>query len=59
MARPRGKAIRWTEADLDRLAQVSPEDVEEAKVAYRKDAPTRYRDLLDAEPAEELRLPEE
>lgn len=59
MARPRGKAIRWNDGDLDRIVEVTPEDVEEAKVAFREDAPTRFQDLLDAEPVEELRLPEE
>jgi hypothetical protein len=35
----------------DRKIKLTLDDVEEAKVAWRRDAPRRYRALLDAEPA--------
>ena len=44
-----GRAIRWTEADLDRLARVTPEDVAAAKAMFDRLAPPKLRGLLDAE----------
>jgi len=38
---------------LDRLAEITPEDVERAKGAWKKDAPPKMKRLLDAEPVEE------
>jgi len=54
----RGRPIEWSDADLDRLAQVSEADVEAARVFWRANAPGRYDDLLDARPEEDSLLPE-
>jgi hypothetical protein len=43
-----GKPLAWSDADLDALSQVSPQDIAEAQAAWRKDAPRGYADLLDA-----------
>ena len=50
--KPRGKPLVWSDADLDRLAQVSEADVEAARVFWRANAPKRYRELLEAQPEE-------
>jgi hypothetical protein len=39
-----------SEEQLERLAEINPEDVERAKLQWKKDAPREMRDLLDAEP---------
>lgn len=33
----------------DQDAEITPEDIERAKINWRKNAPPQYRDLLDAE----------
>lgn len=47
---PRGRAIRWTDADLD--AMTSPEALmaaqDEIAQAWRRDAPPEARGLIDA-----------
>lgn len=45
---PLGKGLGWTEEDIDRLAEITPQDIEEAKAAWRRDAPPWARELLDA-----------
>lgn len=41
---------RLTDRELDELSRVGPEDVERAKAAWRRYAPARWRELLDARP---------
>jgi|DEB0MinimDraft_10_1074344.scaffolds.fasta_scaffold575246_2 hypothetical protein len=49
----RGKAEKWTEADLDRLVEISEKDIQSAAVMWRTNAPEAAMDLLDAK-AEDL-----
>jgi len=44
----RGKAEKWTEADLDRLVQINEKDIQRAAVMWRTNAPEVAVDLLDA-----------
>lgn len=44
------KRKRPTLPEIGEAAQVTPEDLERAKAAWRKDAPAEYRFLLDAVP---------
>jgi hypothetical protein len=57
MAQPRkvplGQPLEWSDADLDTLSQISPQDVQAAQQRWRNVAPTRYRNLLDAVPVED------
>lgn len=46
---PLGQEIEWTDADLDQLAEVKPADVKHALALWRNDAPTGFKDLLQAE----------
>jgi hypothetical protein len=39
---------QFSPAELDRQAEITDEDVEDARDAFRNDAPHRYRNLLDA-----------
>jgi hypothetical protein len=41
---------RASSAELDKLAEVSPEDIERAKQSWRQHASPEFADLLDAEP---------
>jgi hypothetical protein len=49
---PRGTPLRQTDAQLDALAQPSPQDIAEAQTAWRRDAPAPFKRLLDAEPVD-------
>jgi hypothetical protein len=40
------------EAELDRAAAITPDDVARAAAAWRRDASPAFRDLLDATPVE-------
>lgn len=42
----------WTDAEVEQLAEPSASDAEEAKVAWRTDAPPAGRNLADAETQE-------
>jgi hypothetical protein len=44
----RGKAEKWTEADLDKLIAISEKDIQRAAVMWRTNAPDVAMDLLDA-----------
>lgn len=48
--RPKGKAVRWDAADLDRLSEVTPADVKAADELWRQAAPFPLKRLLDAKP---------
>lgn len=49
---PLGKAIQWTEAEVDELTKVTPQDIEEAAALWKRAAQKRYRGLFDAQPSE-------
>jgi len=46
-ARP-GKAIQWSDADLEQLAKVTPQDIEEASALWKRAAQRPLRGLFDA-----------
>lgn len=48
-AKPLGKAIQWSDDDLDQLAQISEADKKAADALWKNEAPARFKDLLDAE----------
>lgn len=48
-AKPLGKPVQWSEADLDRLSAVGPEDVALAGELWSTHAPAPLKRLLDAE----------
>lgn len=50
---PRGSALDWSEDDLDRFSEITQDDIEAARIAWRRDAPPAYRELFDAEPEPE------
>lgn len=52
-AKPQGKAVDWTDAEIERLAEVTPEDVAAAKAHWKRLAPKRAKRLLDARKAGE------
>lgn len=41
-----------SDADLTRFATISADDIEDATVQFRRDAPAGFRSLLDAKPDE-------
>lgn len=45
--RPRGKALRWSAAELARLSRVGPADAAAARQDFRRKAPASVRKLLD------------
>lgn len=52
--RPRGKTKRWTEAELDRQSQVTPDDIEAARDSWKRHGGNDgFGPLLDATPDEE------
>lgn len=51
----RGHAPILTDADLDAMAEVTPDDVAEALEFWEQNAPEDSKGLLDAEPDEEDR----
>lgn len=46
--KPLGKPLELSDADLDLLAQVTPEEIEAVRVWWIEIAPGRYRTILDA-----------
>lgn len=52
--KPRGKAIRRTEAEIDRMTSATAMRalVEDAVEDWRENAPSVFRELLDAEETE-------
>jgi hypothetical protein len=50
---PLGKPLELTDEQLDALAQVTPADIEKAKVAWRSNAPEKFKTLLDAQTIDE------
>jgi hypothetical protein len=49
--KPVGQPIDWTEADLDRLSQVTEEDKASAKAFWRRTAPRKLKRIVDAKKA--------
>lgn len=49
---PLGKPIQWTEAEVDELTKVTPQDIEEARALWRRGALPKYRGMFDAQSAE-------
>lgn len=49
-----GEAIDWTDEEIDRMAEITPEDVASAKATYRRLAPKRAKRLLDAKTVDEV-----
>ena len=47
---PLGKPLKLTDKQLDQLAEVTPTDIEKAKVAWRAAVPDEFKTLLDAQP---------
>jgi hypothetical protein len=45
---PLGKPLPLTDEDLDKLSQVTPEDIEKAKSFWQENASAKYKDLLNA-----------
>jgi hypothetical protein len=50
--KPLGHLIPYTDAELDQLSQVTPQDIERAKVWWKENAPRKYKNLLDAKPTD-------
>lgn len=50
---PLGKPLKLTDEQLDQLAEVTPTDIEKAKVFWRTHAPEEFKTLLDAETIDE------
>jgi hypothetical protein len=44
---PIGQPLPLSDADLDALAVITPEDIEAAKKLWRDSVPDEFRDLLD------------
>ena len=47
--KPMGKPIEWTEADIEKMSEVTPEDIEQAAERWREVASPKYKNLLDAQ----------
>lgn len=52
---PLGKPLPLTDEDLDRLSQVTPEDIEKAKSFWNEAASPKYKELLNAKKAKKKR----
>ena len=50
---PLGKPLSLTDKKLDAAAEITEEDIEEAKEFWRENAPEKFIDLLDAETVDE------
>jgi hypothetical protein len=51
--RAKGRARRRTDAEIDALARVSDADEAPAKARWHRDAPRKFKGLIDATEAEE------
>lgn len=49
---PLGKALHWTDNDLARLSEITPEDVARARARFGQDVGPEFAGLLDAVPDE-------
>lgn len=48
-AKPLGKAIQWSDDDLEQLAQISEADKKAAEALWKNEAPPAFKSLLDAQ----------
>ena len=46
---PLGKPIEWSDQDLVALSAISPADLKAAAALWERDAPKKYKSLLQAE----------
>jgi hypothetical protein len=46
--KPVGEALDWSEEEIDRLAEITPEDVTSAKALSRRLMPKKVQPVLDA-----------
>lgn len=46
--KPVGQPIEWSEADIERLANVTEEDKAAAKAFWRRTAPRKLKRIVDA-----------
>jgi hypothetical protein len=44
---PLGKPLQLTDAELDALAVITPEDIQAAKALWSQAAPDKFKDLLN------------
>jgi hypothetical protein len=51
----KGSALPWSDSDIDRLAAVTPADVEAGTALWRREAPRPLRNLIEAEPIPDAR----
>lgn len=49
---PQRRAIRWSDADIDKLSEITPQDIEESRAWWRRNADPQYRELLDPDDAD-------
>jgi UTP:GlnB (protein PII) uridylyltransferase len=52
VTKPLGKAIQWSEADLERLSAISEADIAAAGELWQQNASQRFKRLLEARPTE-------
>lgn len=46
----KGKSLGWAEKDIDSLIEITPADIERARVWWTTNAPKAAKTILDAEP---------
>lgn len=51
------KVSKLSKAEMKKMSQISTQDIEDAKLAWKEDAPTRFRGLLDATKAKDTSKP--
>lgn len=47
-SRPRGRAIRWDDEDLEKLTMISESDIDHANEEWQQNSPAFFRGLLEA-----------
>ena len=55
---PLGKPLQLTDEELEKLSQVTPGDIEKAKVFWRQHVPDEFETLLDAQTIDEQEEPQ-
>jgi len=46
-------SIVWSEEDIERMSEITDEDIQSAAVMWRTNAPEEAKDILDAEAIDE------
>lgn len=49
---PLGKAIRWTEEEIDEFSQVTPGDIDAMRLLWAKYASPKFKALIDSQEVE-------